>query len=148
VHTMSRDEWLGFVSEGTKTGKLAVVRRNGAPHVVPVWFVIDTAGSEDGDDYVVFTTWGDSVKGRVLRREPRFSMCVDEQNPPYSYVRFQGEATVSEDLDELLRWATKLGGRYMGADAAEAFGKRNAVPGELLIRGRITHVTALAAIAG
>ncbi len=37
---MSRDEWHAFVMEGTRTGKLAVTRTNGAPHVVPVWFVL------------------------------------------------------------------------------------------------------------
>lgn len=144
MYTMSRDEWLAFVSEGTRTGKLAVVRKNGTPHVVPVWFVVDSDGK---DDHVVFTTPNDSVKGRVLRRDPHFSLCVDDENPPYSYVTLQAEATVSEDLNELLTWATRLGGRYMGAEAAEQFGRRNAVQGELLIRGRITKVTALAAIA-
>lgn len=41
---------------------------------------------------------------------------------------------MSEDLDELVRSATTIGRRYMGADRAEEFGKRNGVPGELLIR--------------
>lgn len=144
MYAMARDEWIGFVSAGTRTGKLAVVRANGAPHVVPIWFVVDSDGESD---YVVFTTGQDSVKGRVLRRDPRFSMCVDDENPPFSYVTIHAEATVSEDLDALRVWATRLGGRYMGADVAEAFGARNAVPGELLVRGRITKVTALAAIA-
>jgi len=141
---MSREQWWEFASAGSRTGKIAVVRANGAPHVVPIWFVLDTDGEHD---YVVFTTPGDSVKARVLRRDPRFSMCVDDEHPPFSYVTLSGEATISADLDELLVWATKLGGRYMGAQRAEVFGKRNAVPGELLVRGRITKVTALAAIA-
>ena len=34
----------------------------------------------------------------------------------------------------MLPWATELGGRYMGAEQAEQFGRRNAVPGELLVR--------------
>ena len=34
-----------------------------------------------------------------------------------------------------------LGGRYMGEDTAEDFGKRNAVPGELLARLRPQKVT-------
>ncbi|HEX9335165.1 MAG TPA: PPOX class F420-dependent oxidoreductase [Pseudonocardiaceae bacterium] len=144
MYTMSRDEWLSFVSAGARTGKLAVVRTNGAPHVVPIWFVID---SDDEHDYVVFTTASDTIKGRVLRNDPRFSMCVDDEKPPFSFVTIHGEATVSEDLDEMLVWATKLGRRYMGADLAVEIGKRNAVPGELLIRGRITKVTALGAIA-
>ena len=46
----------------------------------------------------------------------------------------EGTATISDDLDEMLAWATRIGGRYMGEENAEAFGKRNAVPGELLVR--------------
>lgn len=144
MYRMSRDEWLDFVSTGTRTGKLAVVRKDGTPHVVPVWFVIDAGGDAD---YVVFTTPSDSVKGRILRRDPHFSLCVDDQAPPYSYVTLYAEATVAEDVTEMLPWATRLGGRYMGADVADAFGRRNAVPGELLIRGRITRVIAQAGIA-
>jgi PPOX class probable F420-dependent enzyme len=141
---MTRDEWIQFATAGTKTGKLAVVRKDGAPQVVPIWFLIDT---DDSADYVVFTTHEETVKGRALRRDPRFCLCVDDDNPPFSYVTLFGEATLSEDPAELLEWATKLGGRYMGADAAEQFGKRNGVPGELLVRGRITKVIAQAAIA-
>ena len=144
MYVMSREQWWAFASSGTRTGKIAVVRANGAPHVVPIWFVLDSDGEHD---HVVFTIPGDSVKARILQRDPRFSMCVDDENPPFSFVTINGEATFSEDLDEMVVWSTKLGGRYMGADVAEAFGKRNAVPGELLVRGRITKVTALGGIA-
>ena len=143
MRTMTREEWLKFVLTGTRTGKLASTRVSGSPHVAPVWFLVDQ--TPDGDD-VVFTTHTDTVKARTLRRDPRFAMVVDDQEPPYSYVLLQGEASLSEDLDELLVWATRLGGRYMGEDQAEAFGRRNAVPGELLVRGRISKVTALAEI--
>jgi len=44
-------------------------------------------------------------------------------------------------------WATRIGGRYMAPRAAEALGRRNAVPGELLVRLRPAHVVAQAAIA-
>ena len=75
-----------------------------------------------------------TVKGRNLRRDPRVTMCVDDQEPPYSYVTVEGTATVSSDVDGMLPWSTRIGGRYMGEDQAEAFGRRNAVPGELLVR--------------
>ena len=52
----------------------------------------------------------------------------------------EGTAGISEDLEEMLVWATRLGGRYMGEDKAEAFGRRNAVPGELLVRVTPTRV--------
>jgi PPOX class probable F420-dependent enzyme len=144
MYHMERDEWLAFVMHGTRTGKLATVRKDGSPHVAPIWFVIDTV---DGVDHLVFTTGDDTVKGKALVRDPRVSMCVDVETPPFSFVQLQAEATISEDVDDLLHWATRLGARYMGVAAAEAFGKRNAVPGELLVRARITKVVALAAIA-
>jgi PPOX class probable F420-dependent enzyme len=136
AQAMTEAQWRAFVSEGTRTGKLATA---GPPHVVPVWFVLD------GDD-VVFTTEKASVKGRRLTSDGRAALCVDEERPPYSYVMLRGRATVTEDLDEMLHWATRLGARYMGEAAGPAFGARNAVPGELLVRLRIERVTAFAGI--
>lgn len=138
---MSREEWRSFLSQGTRTGKLATVRRDGSPHVVPVWFVLD------GDD-IVLTTGRDSVKGRSLRRDGRVALCVDDDRPPFAFVTVTGRAEVSEDLDQLLHYATLLGGRYMGEDRAEAFGRRNAVPGELLVRIRPERVFAVDDVAG
>jgi PPOX class probable F420-dependent enzyme len=145
MNPMSREQWLAFVRSGTRTGKLGITRASGSPHVTPIWFLIDD-GSDPDRDQVVFTTGETSLKAKALRRDPRFALCVDDQTPPYSFVLIEAEATLSEDLDELRTWATRLGGRYMGADRAEEFGRRNAVPGELLVRGRITKVTALAEI--
>ncbi len=139
MHEMSDEERRAFLTVGTRTGKLATVRRDGRPHVVPIWFVLD------GDD-VLLTTGAGTVKGRNILGDPRVCLCVDDEDPPFAYVMFEGEAEVTEDPDELLRWATRLGGRYMGADRAEEFGRRNAVEGELLVRIRPTKILARAAI--
>jgi PPOX class probable F420-dependent enzyme len=88
----------------------------------------------------------DSLKGRALRRDPRFALCVDDQQPPYSFVLFECTAELVEDLQPLRIWSTRIAARYMGADRAEEFGARNAVPGEYLVRGRITRVTAHTAV--
>jgi PPOX class probable F420-dependent enzyme len=144
MYHMGREEWLAFALHGTRTGKLATVRKDGSPHVAPIWFLIDTTA--DGD-FLVFNTGADTAKGYALKRDPRLSMVVDTDVPPFSFVQFTAEATLSENPEENLEWATRLGGRYMGADQAEAFGKRNAVPGELLVRARITKVVALAEVA-
>ena len=53
-----------------------------------------------------------------------------------------GEAELSEEPAELLRTATAIAARYMGAGQAEEFGKRNAVPGELVVRLRPARVLA------
>jgi PPOX class probable F420-dependent enzyme len=137
---MTHEEWRAFVLEGTRTGKLATTRANGHPHVTPVWFTLD------GDD-VMFTTGEGTSKGKALARDPWVSLCVDDERPPFSFVVVEGTATITDDPDELLRWATAIGGRYMGGDAAEAFGRRNAVPTELLVRVTPTKLIARAAIA-
>ena len=135
AQTMTTSEWQEFVSSGTRTGKAGVTSADGTPHVTPIWFVLD------GDD-LVFTTHESSVKGKALRRDPRVCVCVDDDTPPYSFVSLWGRASLSEDPDEVRRWATELGGRYMGADRAGEFGARNGVRGELLVRVRVTKVVA------
>lgn len=138
---MSDEERRAFLLHGTRTAKLATVRPNGQPHVAPVWFVLDDEGR------FVFTTGANTVKGRALRRDARVALCVDDETPPFSFVLVEGVAELSEDLDDMLVWATRLGARYMGAEQAEQFGRRNAVPTELLVRVTPTKVVARAAIA-
>ena len=134
--------WQSFVSAApARTAKLAVVRADGSPHVAPVWVDMD------GDD-VVFMTSLDTIKGKAIMRDPRVALCWDDERPPFSFVTVAGTARVDDDPDELVRWATRIGGRYMGAERAEEYGKRNAVPEESLVRAKITKVIARADIAG
>ena len=124
---MSPDEVRAFLLHGTRTGKLGVSMKGGQPHVMPIWFVLD------GED-ILFTTNENTVKGKWIRSDGRLSLCVDEEVAPYAYVHVRGRGSYSDDLDEMRRWATLIGARYMGEDRAEEFGRRNAVAGELLVR--------------
>ena len=120
-------EARAFVSQGARTAKLATVRADGRPHVVPIWFVLD-------GDVVVFNTGNTSVKGKNLRRTGQACLALDDEAPPYAFAMIEGTVTLSEDLDEMKHWATKIAARYMGEALADSFGTRNAVPGELLVR--------------
>ncbi|RSD17277.1 PPOX class F420-dependent oxidoreductase [Amycolatopsis eburnea] len=145
MREMSRDEWWQFASEGTRTGMLGLVRKDGSPIVTPVWFLLNEG--PDGDE-LIFTTGTETLKGKAIARDGRVSLAVDDQKPPYSYVQFTAEARLTHDFDDMLAWATRLGARYMGAERAEEYGKRNAVPEESLVRAKITKVIARADIAG
>jgi PPOX class probable F420-dependent enzyme len=127
AQNMTSEEIKAFLLHSTRTGKLATVRKNGRAHVAPIWFVLD------GDD-ILFNTWHSSVKAKNMARDPRVSLCVDDETPPYAFVIVEGTVTFSEDRAECRKWATRIGSRYMGADQAEAFGQRNSVEGELLVR--------------
>lgn len=126
-------EVVEFLSAGTRTGMLGYVAADGRPLVAPIWFVVD-----DGE--LAFKTGRGTAKARAIARDSRVVICVDDPHPPYSFVQVQGVATVSEDPAEVLDIATRTGARYMGADRADEFGRRNAVPGELVVRVRPTKV--------
>src|SRR5919204_639965 len=115
ARTMDDAQGRAFVRGGTRPGKLATTRHDGRPHVVPIWFVLD------GTDFV-FNTGEHTIKGRALQRLGIAALCVDDERPPYAFVSVTGTVSISREPDELLRWATAIGGRYMGADRAQEVG--------------------------
>ena len=133
MREMTTEEALEFLSTGTRTAKVAWVASDGRPHVAPIWFVV-----EDGD--ILFATSAEAGKSRAMRRDARVSLVVDVEEPPYAFVKVDGTVEITEDPDEVLRVATLVGGRYMGADQAEAYGARNGVPGECVVRLRPSSI--------
>jgi PPOX class probable F420-dependent enzyme len=141
VRTLDREQIRTFLMEGTRTAKVAVVRKDGSPLVTPVWFLVDSDGT------IVFTTGKHTVKGRALEREPRVSLCVEDDRPPFAFVRVDGVAELSEDPADLRQCAIRIAERYMGTQRAEEFGERNSVPGEIVVRVRQTHAVGQAELA-
>ena len=136
---LSRKDALAFIVAAPRTAKLATIKKDGSPHVVPVWVDLD-------GEQVVFNVGRDSLKAKAMLRDPRVSICFDDETPPFGFVTIAGIASLSNDLDEMLVWATRIGGRYMGAERAEEFGRRNAVPEELLVRVTPTRIVGATAI--
>ena len=124
---MTNEEYKSFMLDRARTAVLATVRTDGRPHTAPIWFDLE-------GDALVFTTGESTVKGRNMRRDPRVSLCIDEEEPPFHFVVIEGNSELTAGDSDLLYWATRIGGRYMGADRADEYGRRNAVEGELLVR--------------
>jgi PPOX class probable F420-dependent enzyme len=138
-HQMTDAEVHAFLTaQPARPGMLATVRADGRPHVAPIWYVVDDDGA------LVFNTGETTVKGRNLLRQGRAALCVDDDQPPFSFVMVEGEVEIVRDRPEVRRWAARIGGRYMGEDRAEEYGERNGVEGELLIRLRPDSVTSAA----
>jgi PPOX class probable F420-dependent enzyme len=153
---MSKDELVSFLSQGTFTAKLATVKDDGSPHVVPLWFVLDDEGN------IIFGTETSSVKGKNILRDPRVSICVDYQEYPYSFVTIFGEAesfgryrespstedkkTIDESKD-FLHWMRKISERYVGSEKADRYAKRNTTEGAVLYRLKLQHVVSEKVIA-
>ena len=133
--------WESFVDAlPARTAKLAIVRKDGSPLVAPVWV------ERDGEQ-IVFMTSADTIKGKSILRDGRVSLCWDDERPPFHFVTINGTTTTSTDPDELLEWSTRIAGRYMGAEQAEAYGRRNAVPPEMVVRVTPTQIIAKVAVA-
>ena len=140
---MSQAEIGRFLMQGTFTGKLGTIKKDGSSHVVPFWFVLDNMNSRGQIGDIILTTGDTSVKAQNIQRDNRVSICVDDQIPPFSFVTIFGSAKIQPyKQKEVLKWATKIAERYMGKDNAEAYGKRNSEEGLVLVRIKPTRIIA------
>lgn len=130
---MTRQDAIDFLELGSRTGKLATASATGAPHVAPVWFLVD------GED-LVFTTNENTVKGRNLRANPHAALSVDVSEYPYSFVVVRGPVSLDGNAVDLLAWTTRIAERYVPTRRAPEYGERNAVDGELLCRLRVERI--------
>jgi PPOX class probable F420-dependent enzyme len=129
---MTKDEIRSFLLQGTFTGKLGTINKNGTPHVVPIWYTLDE------EDNIIFNTGNKSVKAKNIQRNNRVRLCVDDQIPLYSFVTIDGIAEIISNVkpDELFKWAKIIAARYMGNDKAEEYGKRNSSEDEIIDKNK------------
>jgi PPOX class probable F420-dependent enzyme len=103
-----------FLVSGTRTAIVATTRADGRPHAVPVCFVLD-------DDDVLFLTNDVTAKGRDLQRDPRVTLVVDDETPPFAFVMIEGTAQLSRSPDDIDRVAPAIAERYDGPDGVRDF---------------------------
>ena len=140
MREMTERERREFLAAGTRTGKLATVRTDGAPHCAPIWFVLD------GDD-LLFMTWHESIKGRSLQQDRRVALVVDDDAFPYAFVLVEGTVTILTDDATRRLWSERIARRYVPPDLVGQVASRNDQPGELVLRITPTRVVARAAMA-
>jgi len=115
-----REEFLA----GLHVGILGIERTDGPPLTVPIWYAYEPGGE------LWFLTSPDSLKGRLLRKAMRFSLCAQTESLPYRYVSIEGTATISAADKELhsrpmaRRYLGEKGGdRYVDAGGGESDGE-------------------------
>jgi PPOX class probable F420-dependent enzyme len=75
---------------GKNFAVVATVGDDGRPQTSVVW--IDT----DGEN-VVFNTTNSRAKGRNLRKDPRVSVSIWDNDDPYKYLEVEGNAELDEN---------------------------------------------------
>jgi len=110
--TAELDDFLA----GPWTARLACVRPDGRPHVIPVW------QEWDGQAFTVIAWQGSQWAGH-LRLNPNVSLTVDEPWPPLRRVTCRGTAAALTDPAGLPLLAERLARRYLGQPAAGLAGQ-------------------------
>jgi len=111
MEKMTDKEVDELLVEGTSTGKISTVRKDGRPHVVPILFAWE-------NKKIYFLTMNTSIKAKNIANNPKVSFCTDDQSPPFSFVIIEGDAKIIHNANDLL-------GRYMVKEASEEIIKRN-----------------------
>lgn len=127
MRQIEKSEWEAFLREGWRTAKLGYLLLNGRPTVTPVWFV------HDADGITRIEPGGESSKAKALRSDPRASLVVDLEEPPYALCVSRRQRRSWTTPDEVYRVAHKTGARDMFSDRAEEYGKRNRGPGQVVV---------------
>lgn len=104
---------IGKFLQGPWTARLACLRPDGNPHVIPVW------QEWSGNSFYVLA-WQGSQWAEYVQKNPQVSLTVDEPWPPLQRVVVRGAAEKVEDFSEsekqdLLNRMTE---RYLGSQAA------------------------------
>jgi PPOX class probable F420-dependent enzyme len=123
--SMSSAEREAFLAE-VHVGVVAVTAGPGrGPLVTPVWYSYQPGG------VVRITTGGSSNKARAIAAVGRFSLCTQDEAPPYKYVTVEGPAVIgpAEPAERLA-----IARRYLGPEGGDAFIAANTSADDVMIR--------------
>jgi PPOX class probable F420-dependent enzyme len=94
--------------ENKHFGKIATLKKDGSPHVTPIWYMLDKGK-------LIVNTTTERVKYYNIRRDPRVSFLVDDG---YPYVMILGKARIAKERDPL-KDIESLAIRYTGEKAGK-----------------------------
>jgi PPOX class probable F420-dependent enzyme len=128
--SMSRAEREAFLAD-VHVGVLTVSVGDGSgPLATPVWYSYQPGGQ------VSVTTGGSSRKARAIAAAGRFSLCTQDEAPPYKYVTVEGPAVIepAELADRIA-----IARRYLGTEQGDAWVAANPAVDDVMIRMTPEH---------
>jgi nitroimidazol reductase NimA-like FMN-containing flavoprotein (pyridoxamine 5'-phosphate oxidase superfamily) len=109
----TEEEQQKFIEDGW-TLQVASIGPGGFPHLVAMWYVLDTDGS------IVFTTFRKSQKILNLQRNAKMTVML-EAGKKYSELQglvIEGEAELVDDTQNTARVMALVGAKYNGIPVA------------------------------
>jgi general stress protein 26 len=126
--TMTKEEREAFLAD-LHVGILGINAEGRAPVLVPIWYSYEP-GAE-----IVFITNKDAKKVNLLKKAGRFSLCVQDEHSPFSFVSVEG-AVISIENANHQRDLTPIAQRYLGVEKGNQYVSDTQGDSEVLIRMR------------
>ncbi|MBF6570992.1 MAG: pyridoxamine 5'-phosphate oxidase family protein [Candidatus Binataceae bacterium] len=114
---LSNTEMAAFLAEPAHLARIATVRADGAPSVVPVWFIFESGR-------VLITPRKHSAFLRNIRGDKRVAVTIDEDTGRYRKVIFEGAADLLYDIGEDRNWDDiyrRIACRYIDESSADYY---------------------------
>jgi PPOX class probable F420-dependent enzyme len=114
---LSDHEIADFLGERGHLARIATVRADGSPSVVPVWFILEGGR-------VLITPRKHSAFLANVRREPRVAITIDEDQERYRKVLFEGKAEVLYEVGQDRQWDEvyrRIACRYIDEASADYY---------------------------
>ena len=108
-----------------RIARLGSVRRDGSPHISPVWYRLEEGA------FLILIDRG-SQKHRNLEGDPRVVLCIDDDSPPYHTVLVRGRASVEDSPGPA--WRLALAVHYLGDEGGRRYVATNDGGNGVLLR--------------
>lgn len=100
---LTRNEWQRFL-KGRHVCVLSTLGPDGAPVLTPIWYLYK-------NDKILMRTGAASIKALNIGRDPRVTVCVQDERPPYMSVAVYGRAEIKPEKRGL---GGQLARHYLG----------------------------------
>jgi hypothetical protein len=96
---------------GRRVAVLGTIGPDGAPVLTPIWYLYR-------DGHLLMRTDNQSVKAKNIARDPRVTVCVQDERPPYASATVYGKAAIEPAREEL---GPAMAKHYLGAVGAAGY---------------------------
>ncbi len=138
---LTADEVFGFLAEAKHMARIVTVDSDGAPRILPLWFILD-------GDRICFNPDPQGRTWQNILRETRLALAVDETKQPYRQVTVQGKLEIVHEAGRAVAWRPlyrAMVSRYLSYDETNDFLARHDDPAGPLcavdLRGLGTRVS-------
>ena len=121
--SMTRQEMEAYLNH-THIANLATLKRDGSPHLAPVWY------EYDGENLLIITN-DSAAKVRNINRDSRVMVSISSPEEPYKYALIEGTADVISGDVEMT--TLSICTRYRGMDRGPALARNLLEGGNIVV---------------